>query len=71
MEENKNKANEQNPHTIEEDIKGRVNNNQNPNFQDQDVSSDISNVDQQEGTMNNGTIGGSMSTSDTNPNSGS
>lgn len=39
---------------------GRIHNNQDPAFDKQDSGNDISNVDQQEGAMNNGETGGSL-----------
>lgn len=42
----------------EKDIHGRLYNSKNPAFKDEDSKDDISQVDQQEGTMNRGTTGG-------------
>ena len=61
MEENKNKEGRQNEPKIEDsDIHGRLYNSKNPAFKNKDSVDDISHVDEQEGTMNRGTIGGNI-----------
>lgn len=44
----------------EKNIHGRIENTENPKFENEDHSADISKVDQQEGTMNNGELGGNL-----------
>jgi hypothetical protein len=41
-------------------LRGRVNNTANPLYQEKEEEADISHIDQQEGTMNNGVLGGNM-----------
>ena len=49
-----------------DNLQGRVDNTANPDFQHQEDQSDISNVDQQEGTMDNGALGGNFDSKDSN-----
>lgn len=58
MEENKNKGQQNEPKVEESEIHGRLYNSKNPAFKNKDSVDDISHVDEQEGTMNRGTIGG-------------
>jgi hypothetical protein len=44
------------------DVHGRLYNSQNPAFEHKGTRNDISNVDQQEGNMNNGECGGNLDT---------
>ncbi len=67
MEENKNNNSQQNSQdgaqktgVENSNIEGRLNNTQNPEFENGSNASDISNVDQQEGTMNRGETGGNF-----------
>ena len=41
-------------------IVGRVDNSGNEQFKDEEREADISHIDRQEGTMNNGTLGGNF-----------
>lgn len=41
-------------------LHGRVNNTANPLFEEKEAEADISHIDQQEGTMNNGVLGGNL-----------
>ncbi|HEV7331626.1 MAG TPA: hypothetical protein VGN63_11350 [Flavisolibacter sp.] len=56
-EDKKQQTNHENQAPENEAIRGRIHNSQNPEFEKQDVGRDISEVDQQEGNMNNGESG--------------
>ncbi len=45
-------------------IQGRVDNCGNPQFETEEQQADISHIDRQEGTMNNGVLGGNFSKED-------
>lgn len=45
-------------------IQGRVDNSGNAQFKDEEAKADISHVDRQEGTMNNGVLGGNFNTAE-------
>ena len=64
MEEKKNNHDNQQsgsgPERTDENVEGRLYNSQNPEFRDKDSRDDISHVDEQEGTMNNGVIGANI-----------
>ena len=48
----------------DQEIHGRLYNSKNPAFKNKDSIDDISFVDEQEGTMNHGTVGGNMGEED-------
>ena len=67
MEENKNTVNQQESQSggdktglSDSKIEGRLYNSKNPEFKNEDSTDDISNIDQQEGTMNRGETGGNL-----------
>ena len=46
--------------TADSNIQGRVDNCCNSQFRDEEIKADISHIDRQEGTMNNGVLGGNF-----------